>query len=124
LTGRRAGTANQRDRTPVSADSLRQGKIRAARAREKVPHLGITLGEAQRDVWSSGWTTRRARFSGELGRRRLSARGAESGRNEVGGRERVRARLKRELGDVGRRHGRVSRRACVRVNGGSRGGQS
>jgi hypothetical protein len=68
----------------VNADSLRQGKIRAARAREKVPHLRTALGEARRDVWSSGWTARRARFSGELGRWRLSARGAESGQNEVG----------------------------------------
>jgi hypothetical protein len=82
----------------VSAYSLRQGKIGATRARGKVPHLGTTLGEARRRVWSSGWTTL---FSGDLGRRRLSAIETESGRNEAGEGERVRvrARLKRELGE-------------------------
>jgi hypothetical protein len=41
-------------------------------------------------------------------------RESESWRNEVGEGEPVRAGLKRELGNVGRRHGRVSR-ACVRA---------
>jgi hypothetical protein len=50
----------------------------ANRAWGKVPHLGTTLGEAWRDVWSSGKTARRARVTGELGRWRLSARGAGS----------------------------------------------
>jgi hypothetical protein len=33
-TGHRAGAANQRGRAPASTNSLRQGKIRATRARE------------------------------------------------------------------------------------------
>jgi hypothetical protein len=45
-------------------------------------------------------------------------------RNEAGERERVRAVLKRELGHVGRQHGRGSRRACALVHGGSRGRRS
>jgi hypothetical protein len=61
-------------------------------------------------------------FSGELWW--LSVREGKSGQNEAGEGDRVRAGLKRELGDVGRRCGQGSRRACARVSGGSRGGRS
>jgi hypothetical protein len=50
LAGHQAGVANQRGRAPVNADLLRQGKIRATRARERVPHLGAVLGEAWQSV--------------------------------------------------------------------------
>jgi hypothetical protein len=45
-------------------------------------------------------------------------------RNQAGERERVRAGLKKELGQVGRRCSRASRRACALVSGGSRGRRS
>jgi hypothetical protein len=119
-TGHRAGTVNLRGRASVSVDSLRQGKIRVARAREKVPHLGTVLGKARRGVWSSEWPARWARFSGELWWWRLSARETKSGRNEAREGQRVRAGLKRELGNVGRQCDRLSRCACARVSSGCR----
>jgi hypothetical protein len=48
----------------------------------------------------------------------------ESGRNEAGEGERVWAGLKREMGDMGRRCGQLSRRACAWVIDGLRGGRS
>jgi hypothetical protein len=97
-TGHRAGALDRRCRAPASADSLHRGKIRATRSRRKVPHLGTALGEARRGIWSSGWTAQRARFSSDVGQCWLSARETESGRNEVGEGEQVRAGLKMELG--------------------------
>jgi hypothetical protein len=89
-TGCRASMANQRDRALASTNSLRQGRIKAARAREQVSHLGTTLGETWRGVWcserparrcfppaSSGggrWTREMARV-GELGQGRESGCG-------------------------------------------------
>jgi hypothetical protein len=48
----------------------------------------------------------------------------ESGRNEAGEGERVPAGLKREMRDMDRRCGQLSRRACARVSDGLRGGRS
>jgi hypothetical protein len=57
-------------------------------------------------------------------RREQSAREGELARNEARERERVWAVLKRELGCVGRRRDRGSRRVCALVHGGSRGRRS
>jgi hypothetical protein len=115
---------NRRDRAPASANSLRQGKIKVTRAWEQVSHLGTTLEKTWHDFWCFGWPARQALSSGELWRRRLSAREGESARNGAGERERVRAGLKRELrawtGDM---TGVLDMRACgsakVRVEGGA-----
>jgi hypothetical protein len=50
------------------------------------------------------------------GHRRALAAATEGqrGRNKAGERERVRAGLKKKLGHVGRRRGRISRCACAR----------
>jgi hypothetical protein len=79
LIGHRAGATNQRGRAPASANSLCQGKIRATRAREHVPHLRTALGKTWRGVWCSGWAARWALSSDELWRRWLSMREGESG---------------------------------------------
>jgi hypothetical protein len=39
---------------------LRQGRIKAAKAREQVSHLEMVLGETWRDIWCSGRPARRA----------------------------------------------------------------
>jgi hypothetical protein len=54
LTAHRAGAANQRGRAPASANLLWQGKIRAARAREQVPHLGMALRKTWRESGAPG----------------------------------------------------------------------
>jgi hypothetical protein len=59
------------------------------------------------------WPPRRARNSSKRERREQSAREGELARNEVGDRERVWLVLKRELGCVGRRRDRGTRRACA-----------
>jgi hypothetical protein len=48
----RAGVVDRRGRNEINI------------ARGKVPHLGMAFREARRGVWSSGWTARRAHFSG------------------------------------------------------------
>jgi hypothetical protein len=65
-TARHARTAHPRGKAPANMNLLWRGKIRATRAWGKVPHLGTTLGEAWRGVWSSGQTAQRAHFSGKL----------------------------------------------------------
>jgi hypothetical protein len=91
------GAASRRDRAPTSTISLMHGKSKATGAREQVSDLKTAHGEARRGVWCPGRSTQWAFSSGELWRRQ-SARDGESGRNETGERERVRAGLKREMG--------------------------
>jgi hypothetical protein len=66
LAGHLAGAANQRGRALASVDSVWQGKIRATRARERVPHLEAALGEAWRGVCCSERPARRALSFDEL----------------------------------------------------------
>lgn len=107
----------------TSANSPKRKSNRGRKGAGIVPYLETALRNTWHGVWSSWWLARRALFSDELGRRRLSAREDESGQIEAGEIERVRLGLKRELEDMGRRHGWVSRRECAHVSGISRGQQ-
>jgi hypothetical protein len=112
------GATSKRDQTPVRPNWLRSDANKENQAREQF----LTLGR------SSGWLS--AASDGLDGRHsgrgtpasasgEQSTREGELARNETGERERVWAVLRRELGGVGRQHGRGSRRACVLVHDGS-----
>jgi hypothetical protein len=103
--------ANQHGQTPARANQLRKDRIKGNRARERVSHLRTVLERAWHGFWRAGRPTRWARITGELWRRRQSAIEGERGRNEAREGERVWAGLKKEMGRVGRRHGRSSRHA-------------
>jgi hypothetical protein len=75
--GRRAGVADRRVATLASTNSPQRERNQGKKGTRMVAYLGTVPREAWHDVWSSRCSARRARVTGELGRRRrLCAREA------------------------------------------------
>jgi hypothetical protein len=77
-TRRRAGVVDQRVATSASTNSPQRERNRGKKGAWMVPYLVTVLGDTWRGVWSSRWSARQGWVTGELGRRRLSAREAGS----------------------------------------------